>query len=178
MEAVLLTLYWSFFKVGMFTIGGGYAMIPLMEAEVIKLHGWLSPPEFLDIIAVAEMTPGPISINAATFIGYTVAGVPGSLVASLGVISPSLFLLLLLSRILIKLIRNPAAESFLSGLRSALIALILFASFTLGQTAIIDLPTAFIFALLLIASLLFKNKISPLYFITAGAVLGLLLFPY
>ncbi len=176
MGALLLELYWSFLKIGLFTIGGGYAMIPLIEAEVIRVHGWLNAAEFLDIIAVAEMTPGPISINAATFIGYTKAGVGGSLIATLGVITPSLVLLLLLSRILIKLVQNPGAESFLNGLRSALIALILLASFTLGQTAIIDLPTALIFAVLLIASLL--QKVSPLYFIGAGAILGLLLFPY
>jgi chromate transporter len=176
MATLLLALYWSFLKIGLFTIGGGYAMIPLIEAEVIKVHGWLSAAEFLDIIAVAEMTPGPISINAATFIGYTMAGVSGSLIATLGVITPSLVLLLLLSRVLIKLVQNPGAESFLNGLQSALIALILLASFTLGQTAIIDLPTALIFSLLLIASLL--QKVSPLYFIGAGAILGLLLFPY
>jgi chromate transport protein ChrA len=90
MFELLLTLYWSFLKVGLFTIGGGYAMIPLMEAEVIKVNNWLSAAEFLDIIAVAEMTPGPVSINAATFIGYRLAGVTGSLVASFGVITPSL----------------------------------------------------------------------------------------
>jgi len=174
--AILLSLYWSFLKVGLFTIGGGYAMIPLMEAEVITVHNWLSASEFLDIIAVAEMTPGPISINAATFIGYTMAGVAGSLIASLGVITPSLVLLLLLSRVLIDVIQNPGAQNFINGLRSALVALILLASFTLGQTAIIDLPTALIFGALLIASLL--HQLNPLYFIAAGAVLGLLLFPY
>ncbi len=176
MITMLLSLYWSFLKVGLFTIGGGYAMIPLMEAEVINVHGWLTASEFLDIIAVAEMTPGPISINAATFIGYTMAGVAGSLIATLGVISPSLVLLLLLSRILVKVIQNPKAANFLNGLRSALVALILLASFTLGQTAIIDLPTAIIFGLLLIASLV--RQVNPLYFIAAGALLGLLLFPY
>ena len=174
--AVLLSLYWSFLKVGLFTIGGGYAMIPLMEAEVINVHGWLSASEFLDIIAVAEMTPGPISINAATFIGYTVAGVPGSLIASLGVITPSLVLLLLLSKVLADIIQNPGARNFIKGLRSALVALILLASFTLGQTAIIDFPTAFIFALILIASLL--RQLNPLYYIAAGAILGLILFQY
>ncbi len=176
MTGLFLSLYWSFFKVGLFTIGGGYAMIPLMEAEVITVHGWLNAGEFLDIIAVAEMTPGPISINAATFIGYTMAGVPGSLIATLGVISPSLVLLLLLSRVLIGVVQNRGARIFLGGLRSALVALILLASYTLGQTAIIDLPSALIFGLILVASLI--RPVSPLYFIAAGAVLGLILFPY
>ncbi len=176
MVNILLSLYWSFLKVGLFTIGGGYAMIPLMEAEVINVHSWLSPAEFLDIIAVAEMTPGPVSINAATFIGYRLVGVTGSLVASLGVITPSLVLLLLLSRILFRVIQNPKTESFLNGLRSALIALILLASYTLGHNAIIDLPTAFVFGLVLLLSLLLR--ISPLYFIGLGAILGLILYPY
>lgn len=176
MFELLLTLYWSFLKVGLFTIGGGYAMIPLMEAEVIKVNSWLSAAEFLDIIAVAEMTPGPVSINAATFIGYRLAGVTGSLVASFGVITPSLVLLLLLSQVLFRLVQNPGTTTFINGLRAAMVALILLASYTLGQTAIIDLATALIFGLILAGSLIIK--ISPLYFIGAGALLGLLLFPY
>ncbi len=176
MESILLSLFLSFFRIGLFTIGGGYAMIPLMEAEVIKGHGWMSSSEFLDIIAVAEMTPGPVSVNAATFIGYTTAGVPGSVFATLGVISPSLILLLALSRILIKVIQSPQAGNFINGLRSGLIALILLASFTLGQSAVIDLSSTLIFIALFAASVL--TRISPLYFIAAGAVLGLFLFPY
>jgi len=176
MIPVILSLYWSFFKVGLFTIGGGYAMIPLMEAEVIDTHGWLSAAEFLDIIAVAEMTPGPISINAATFIGYRMAGVAGSLITTLGVITPSLVLLLLLSKILFGLIQKPQAASFLNGLRSALVALILLAAYSLGQAAMIDIPTIAIFILLLTASLI--KQISPLYYIAAGAILGLIFFPY
>jgi chromate transporter len=176
MIPVILSLYWSFFKVGLFTIGGGYAMIPLMEAEVIDTHGWLSAAEFLDIIAVAEMTPGPISINAATFIGYRMAGVAGSLITTLGVITPSLVLLLLLSKILFNLIQKPQAESFLNGLRSALVALILLAAYSLSQAAMIDIPTVAIFILLLAASLI--KQISPLYYIAAGAILGLIFFPY
>lgn len=173
---ILLSLYWSFLKVGLFTIGGGYAMIPLMEAEVISVHGWLAAPEFLDIIAVAEMTPGPISINAATFIGYKMAGVTGSLVATLGVITPSLVLLLLLSKVLLKVIQNPGAENFINGLRSAMVALILLASYSLGGTAVIDTPSALIFAAILVVSIF--RPVSPLYFIAAGAIMGLLFYPY
>ncbi len=176
MIELLLSLYWSFLKVGLFTIGGGYAMIPLMEAEVINVHSWLNPAEFLDIIAVAEMTPGPVSINAATFIGYRLAGVVGSLTASLGVITPSLVLLLLLSRFLFRLIQNPRTTNFLNGLRSALIALILLASYTLGQTAVIDIPSAIILGIIITASLL--KPISPLYYIALGAILGLFFYPY
>ncbi len=176
MITILLSLYWTFLKIGLFTIGGGYAMIPLMEAEIIVIQGWMSASEFLDVVAIAEATPGPVSVNAATFIGYRLAGVAGALTATLGVITPSLVLLLLLSKLLIRAIQDPRTESFLNGLRSALVALIFLASYSLGQSAVIDPPSALIFGALLIFSQL--KSISPLYFIVAGAVLGLLLFPY
>ncbi len=176
MISTLIALYTTFFKVGFFTVGGGYAMIPLMEAEIIHGQNWLSAAEFIDIIAIAEMTPGPISINAATFIGYQLAGIAGSLVATLGIISPSLLLLLFLSKVLLKIVRNPAAQSFLNGLRSALVALILLAAYTLSSNAIVDIPTAIFAALILIVSILFP--INPLFLIAAGAVFGLIFFPY
>jgi chromate transporter len=173
---LVLSLYWTFVKIGLFTIGGGYAMIPLMEAEIINRYGWLTAAEFLDIVAVAEMTPGPVAVNAATFIGYRLAGLPGSLLATLGVITPSLMLLLLLSRFLMGFIRDPRAERFLKGLRPALIALILLAAYTLGQAALINTTTVLIFAGLLAFSLL--RKANPLYLIGLGALLGLIFYPY
>lgn len=173
---LLLSLYWTFIKIGLFTLGGGYAMIPLMEAEVINRHGWLTAAEFLDIIAVAEMTPGPVSINAATFIGFRLAGLPGSLLATFGVITPPLLLLLLFSRYLMKYIQDPRAERFLKGLRPALIVLILVAAFTLGQAALVNTNTFLIFAGLLAFSLL--RKANPLYLIGMGALLGLIFYPY
>lgn len=176
MGILYFSLFWSFFKIGLFTIGGGYAMIPLMEAEVLTVHGWLTTSEFLDVIALAEMTPGPVSINAATFIGYRLAGVSGSLFATMGVILPSLLILLIFSPLLARLTRHPGAKRFTGGLRSAIVTLILLASYTLGKTAVIDPQTAFIFALILVVSLF--HRINPLYFIGAGALLGLMLFPY
>ncbi len=176
MTTILLNLYFVFLKIGLFTIGGGYAMIPLIEAEVITGNHWLTSTEFLDIIAIAEMTPGSVSINAATFIGYRVAGLAGALVASLGAITPSLILLLLFSKILLRLIQKPGAETFLKGLRSAMVSLILLAAYALGLTAIYDLPSVLIFITILTASLLFK--ISPIYYIAAGAVMGLLFYPF
>jgi chromate transporter len=176
MAALLLLLYWTFLKIGLFTIGGGYAMIPLMEAEIIARQGWLTAPEFLDIIAVAEMTPGPVSINAATFVGYRLAGIGGSLLATLGVVTPSLVLLLLLSRFLMRFIRDPRAERFLKGLRPALIALIMLAAYNLGRAALVDTTTIAIAAAVLVVSIL--RKPNPLYLIGAGALLGLIFFPY
>lgn len=176
MLTTLILLYWTFFKVGLFTFGGGYAAIPLMEAELITGQGWMTASEFLDIIAVAEMTPGPVAINAATFVGFRMAGIGGALLATLGVITPALVLLLLLGRFLMRWIRDPRIESFLMGLRPAFIALILLAAFTLGREALVDLQTILIAAGLLAAGLL--RQVDPIYLILAGAVLGLILFQY
>ena len=173
MTGLLFKLFFTFCKVGLFTIGGGYAMIPLIEAEVITANQWLSHAEFLDIIAIAEMTPGSVSINAATFIGYRLDGVVGALVASLGVTAPSLILLLLFSKMLLKLIQKPGAETFLMGLRSAMVSLILLAAYTLGLSAVYDLGSILIFILIFVACLLYQ--ISPLYYIALGALMGLFL---
>lgn len=175
--AHLVSLYWTFLKIGLFTIGGGYAMLPLMEREIITRHSWLTAAEFLDIIAVAEVTPGPLAVNAATFIGYRLDGPGGALLATLGVITPSLVMLLLFGGFLIRLILEPRAERFLKGLRPALIALIATAVFTLGRAALIDPATVLIAAGLFTINMIFP-RLNPLYLIGAGALLGLLLYPY
>ncbi|HOB29547.1 MAG: chromate transporter [Dethiobacteria bacterium] len=173
----LCSLYGIFLKIGLFTIGGGYAMIPLMEREIITRHGWLTAAEFLDIVAVAEVTPGPLAINAATFIGYRLGGFGGAMLASLGVITPSLVILLLFGNFLMQLILDPCAERFLKGLRPALIALISVAVITLGRAALVDLTTALIAAGLFVIGI-FCPRLNPLYLIVMGALLGLLFYPY
>jgi chromate transporter len=175
--AYLFSLYGTFLKIGMFTIGGGYAMIPLMEREIITRHGWLTAAEFLDIVAVAEVTPGPLAINAATFIGYRLGGLGGALLATFGVVTPSLVTLLLLGSFLIRLILDPRAGRFLRGLRPALIALISVAVITLGRAALVDPATILIAAGLFTVSMIYP-RLSPLYLIGAGALLGLLFYPY
>lgn len=171
------SLYLSFLKIGLFTIGGGYAMIPLMEREIIINHGWLTAADFLDIVAIAEVTPGPLAINAATFIGYRLAGPGGALIATAGVITPSLATLLLLGNFFMRVILDPRAESFLQGLRPALIALITAAVVTLGRAALIDLTSALVAAGVLFIAVLWR-KLNPLYLIALGALLGLILYPY
>ena len=86
---VYLQLLWSFFQIGLFSIGGGYAAMPLIQRQVVELHGWLTMTQFADIMTIAEMTPGPIAINSATFVGMQIAGVSGAIVATLGCILPS-----------------------------------------------------------------------------------------
>ena len=97
--SILLQLFLSFVQIGLFSIGGGYAAMPLIQSEVVANHAWLTMSEFTDLITIAEMTPGPIAINSATFVGIRIAGLPGAIIATFGVILPSLFIVSLLAYI-------------------------------------------------------------------------------
>lgn len=112
-----------FAKIGLFGYGGGYAMIPLLERE-IAAHGWLSTTEFLDIVAISQMTPGAIGVNAATYIGFRTGGVIGALVATLGLVLPSLILVILAARFFLRFQERPAVQAVLGGIRPVTIGLI------------------------------------------------------
>src|SRR5690554_781744 len=99
---ILLKLFWRFFQIGMFSIGGGMAAMPLIQNQVVNLHHWLTLTEFTDLITIAEMTPGPIAINSATFVGIRIAGIPGAIVATIGCIFPSCVIVSLLAWIYFK----------------------------------------------------------------------------
>ncbi len=103
---IFLDLFLSFFKIGLFSFGGGYAMIPLIQKEITR-NGWITPSEFVDIIAIAEMTPGPIAVNSATFVGYKTAGLFGGLVATIGVALPSAMLIFLIADFIQKYKTHP-----------------------------------------------------------------------
>ena len=120
----LLQLFLSFLQIGLFSIGGGYAAMPLIQAQVVELHGWLSMNEFIDLVTIAEMTPGPIAVNAATFVGIRIAGLPGAVTATFGCILPSLFIVSLLSYIYTKYKNISLLQSVLASLRPAVVALI------------------------------------------------------
>lgn len=132
---IFLQLAWSFFKIGLFSFGGGYAMVPLMERE-IAAHGWLAAAEFADIVAISQMTPGPIAVNAATYIGFRVAGVAGSASATFGVFLPSFILVLLVAHFLRKFKESRGVEAFLSGIRPATVGLIASAVIFFGRMSI------------------------------------------
>ena len=119
----LLQLFWTFFRISLFSIGGGYNMIPLMQHEVAA-RGWLTPERFLDVLAVSEITPGPIAVNLATFAGYHVAGLPGSIAATVGVCLPGALLLLALGALALHLRERPAFRAAMRGLMPALVGLL------------------------------------------------------
>jgi len=121
---IYLQLYWSFFKIGLFSIGGGYASLPLIEKEVVELHGWLTMTEFTDIITISQMTPGPVAINTSTFVGTQIGGLLGAIVATLGCVTPSFIIVLLLAYIYVKYKNVTIVSDILFGLRPAVVSLI------------------------------------------------------
>lgn len=137
---LFLKLFYSFLKIGLFGFGGGYAMLSLIQGEVVTLHHWVSPSEFTDIVAISQMTPGPIGINSATYVGYTAVvnagysstiGILGSVTATLAVTLPSFVLMLLISKFFLKYQKNTVVESVFKGLRPAIVGLLAAAALVL-----------------------------------------------
>lgn len=121
---IYLELIWSFLQIGLFSIGGGYAAMPLIQSQVVEKHGWLSMGEFTDLITIAEMTPGPIAVNSATFVGIRIAGLPGAVVATVGCIFPSCIIVSLLAYLYYRYQGVSVLRSVLGTLRPAVVALI------------------------------------------------------
>ena len=198
MIALLAQLFWTFFLIGMFTFGGGYAMLSLIQAEVVVNHAWLSESTFTDIVAISQMTPGPIGINCATYVGYDVVtatgaghlmGIVGSLTATLAITLPSFFIVLLLVKFYTRVKGSPAFEGVMSVIRPAVVGLI-------GAAAVIlifsvdwngaaptlhvveenfpDWRSWLLFAAAFLAS--FKYKVNPILLIVLSGVMGLLLY--
>lgn len=146
----LWALFTTFFKIGAFTFGGGYAMIPLIQKEAVENQGWVTDDDILEIIAIAESTPGPIAINSATFVGYRTAGVLGSACATLGVVLPSFVIILLISGILERFQQVKAVQYAFNGIRAGVLALLFKALWTMykkspkGWAAYVVMAAAFV----------------------------------
>ena len=172
--SILIQLFVSFFKIGAFSFGGGYAMLPLLEKEVIKTHNWMSSREFIDIFAISEMTPGPIAVNSATFLGYKVAGFIGAFTATFAVILPSFIVISLIFAFILKFKNSPYVDWIFKGIRPIVLGLILAAGITVAKTSFIDIKS------ILIGGLLFYvvsfKKFNPLWGIILAGILGLVLY--
>lgn len=185
---IYLKLFYEFFLIGLFTFGGGYAMIPLIKDTVVN-NGWLTLDEFYSFIGICESTPGPIAVNMATYIGSTQGGILGSIAATLGVVLPSFIIILLIAMCLKKITKNKYFKNFIKGVKPVIVSLILFAGITLLIKCIgIDIDTfeininyISIFILVIITVLyfvllkLFKKKISSIKIILISGVLGIIL---
>ena len=189
---IYLELFLTFFKIGLFTFGGGYAMIPLVRDEALALN-WITEEGFVNFIAVAESTPGPIAINMATFIGSTNAGILGSLCATIGVILPSFIIILLIASVLKKFLQISGVQAFIKGIHPTITALILSTGITMLLSALFsiknieskfsfDYKALIILAVIILAETLykkiFKKKPSAIILIIVSAILGMILYSF
>lgn len=172
---IYLQLFWTYFKIGLFGFGGGYAMLSLIQHEVVEKHQWLTASEFTDIIAVSQMTPGPIGINSATYIGYTITqSVWGSVVATLAVCLPSFILVWLIVRSYQKFRTNPYVNSALKGLRPVTVGLIAAAALLLmNKENFTDYKSLIIFGITFVLSMF--TKMHPIVLIVVAGITGLFL---
>lgn len=171
----LVELFLIFIKIGTFTIGGGYAMIPLIEKEVVDKKGWIDRKDFLDMLALAQSAPGPIAVDVAAFVGYRVAGIMGSIIAVLGAIFTAFLLLLVIAMYFVGMKQNAIVERVFKGIRPAVIALIAAPVIRLGKNAKINRKTIFI-PVLTVVFVAFLN-VNPIYVIV-GAALGGIIYGY
>lgn len=195
---IFLQLFWTFFKIGLFTFGGGYAMIPLVTDEVLS-NGWLTYEEVMNFIAVAESTPGPIAVNMATFVGASQGALfggfgfrlLGAICATLGVVLPSFIIILLIATLIKGLLNIAGVKAFLDGVKPVVVGLILGTAILLilsvmlslssiGEAVVFDWKALVIFAIVALIHIIYKKittkKISPIILIIISAVLGIIFY--
>lgn len=179
---IYLQLFLSFLQIGAFSFGGGYAAMPLIQEQVVELHHWLSLSEFTDLVTISQMTPGPIAINSATFVGIKIAGIPGAIVATLGCILPSCVIVTLIAYFYIKYKHLQSLQNILNMLRPAVISLIAVAGLTILISAffgesyitIYTLKIHMVFIFIACIYLLTKKKMNPIYVMIIAGFLNVL----
>ena len=188
---IFLQLFYTFFKIGLFGFGGGYAIISMIQGEVVTRHEWLSSNEFTDIIAISQMTPGPIGINSATYVGYSAVvnagyshavGILGSTIATVSVVLPSFILMVLISKFFLKYQKHPIIASVFEGLRPGVVGLLAAAALVLmngenfGTYNWQILTSIILFAGTFIAS--YRYKVNPILLIVICGIIGYVTFGY
>jgi len=168
----LLKAFATFFKIGLFTLGGGYAMIPLIEAEVVERHRWVSKEEFMDLIAIAQSCPGVFAINISTFIGYKLRRTAGAVSCAMGTALPSFVIILLIAVFFHQFEDNPVVAAMFRGIRPAVVALIAVPTVKMASQAGLNRYTLWI--PIVSALLIWLLGVSPIYIIVAAAIGGLL----
>lgn len=167
-----VNLFRIFFKIGFFTLGGGYAMIPQIEAEIVDRHKWIDRKEFLDLIAVAQTCPGALAVNMSVFVGYKLKKLPGALVSTLGVALPSFVIILAIAMFFSKFKDNAVVASIFNGIRPAVVALICVPVFSMARSARISLTNCWI--PIVSALLIYLLDINPIYVLVAAGMCGYL----
>ena len=177
---IYLQLFLSFLQIGLFSFGGGYAAMPLVQGQVVTAHGWLSMSEFTDLITISQMTPGPIAVNSATFVGIKIAGIPGALIATLGCILPSCIIVTVIAKLYLKYREMDMLQGVLNSLRPAVVAMIASAGISILITAFWGSSASnalagktwslvVIFAICVV--LLQKVKMNPIWVMVAAGVM-------
>lgn len=169
-STIFRRLFATFFKIGAFTLGGGYAMIPIIESEVVEKHAWIKKNEFLDLIAIAQSCPGIFAANIATFIGYKIKGEKGALCTTLGAVLPSFIIILLIAMVFHQFMQIHWIAAMFNGIRPAVVALIAAPTFNLAKSAKLHLGNCWIpiASALLICAL----HVNPIWIIIAAGVGG------
>ena len=176
---IYLRLFISFFKIGLFTFGGGYAMLPLIEKEVIS-NNWMSLPELVNFVAVGESTPGPFAVNISTYVGSVVGGVFGAISATLGVVLPSFIIILILAKCYEKFKESKIVKGCMNGLHPAVVGLIAAAAMSIGKTVfhigtgtIVFNSGAFIsIGIIVVAIFMLYKKLNPVWIICVSGLIG------
>ena len=168
-----LALFLAFARVGVMTFGGGYAMIPILEREIVDKHGWATSEELMDYYAVGQCTPGVIAVNTATFIGQKLYGTLGGIVATLGVVFPSVLIISVIAGILTNFADIPAVKHAFAGIRVCVCVLIFNTVLKLAKKAIVDWKTFLIFLAVVVLSVF--TDLSPVIFVLCAALMGIIL---
>lgn len=170
---ILLRMFFTFARIGGFTFGGGYAMLPMLQKEVVEKYKWATNDELLDYYAIGQCTPGVIAVNTATFIGYKLKGIPGAIFATLGVVSPSVVIIGIIAAFISNFRDYEIVQWAFSGIRAAVVALILSAAIKIGKKSLVDIFTVLIFVAVTVLS--FFTDLSPVIFVVTAAVCGLVI---
>ncbi len=173
---ILIDLIESFMVIGLSACGGGLVTIPLIQHEMVNVRHWLVSNDIAKILSIAQMTPGPIAINAATFVGFKIAGIMGSVMATLAVIFPSLIILITISSFLKNIKHNEAAIKINQGIQAGVLSLILFAIWSFGSTVISSTLDLFVTIAAFLMLLFLKNKIHPVLVIVLCGFVGLIIY--
>jgi len=169
---IYLLLFWEFFKIGLFAVGGGLVTVPFLF-DLAEQYQWFTPAELADMIAISQSTPGPVGINMATFAGYKAAGIIGSVLATISEVLPSVIVVFFIAKALSKWHKNIYVNKVLDAIRPAVLALILFAGWDIAKITITDYKTAIVLIVLLIAMRLYKT--SAIFYIIISAIVGVIL---
>jgi len=165
-------IFWSFLKIGPVTFGGGYAVIPVIEQEVVGKRKWLEPQEAADVLAVSQSIPGAIAINSATFVGYKIARIPGAIAAMLGILLPTFLIVLGLCAVFLQIQDNPKAAAAFKAIKASIVALIVYAGIKISKSAVFDKTT--LGTVLGTTLLMVVTGINPVWIILAGIAVGIL----